>query len=623
MSTYKGIFGKTIKHLSSDPNNTTYEGQVWYNTTEGKFKTVVATAAWSSAASLINNHGEHIGGSGSGTDGLAFGGEGPTNYDLTEEWNGTGFAAGGAYPFAGESIMGCGDSGPSSIAFGGINNASPGVRQTVSATYDGSSWTATNSLPTAKRSGQGFGTNTAAVAAGGDTPSSPDPQTSVEEWDGTNWTAVNAMPAGKGNMGGGTGSQTAGLVFGGGRPSPSAPATTDTYSYDGTNWTTVANMNTGRNQTNGWGGPAGQTASVCAGGSTGSVSSATENWDGTAWSTSPATLAAARQGSANGIGTSSSNGIQAGGYTTAYVSSVEEYNFTANTVTAGAWASANPQPNAWSNQTGTGNTNSGIIVGGDTGGSFPSWPTQTTEFDGTNWSSGGAYPTAGNKIGFCGGAFAEMMGVGGNQNGPVINTVNTYDGSTWTTSPNNYPISVAGVWGAGTNTAALWFGGGTNPHGGSPIKTDANSWNGSSWTSETAIPQSRAMHRTAGTSTALVAWGATSASGAPPSSSEEYDGSSWTAGGTNVYDMVSGGQAGTQTAAFGYSPYNSPFLVASKYDGTAWSTMPNMSTSRPSGSGFGTSTSSAIAAGYFPNVGTTEEFTGETTSINIESVDNS
>ena len=214
MSTYKAIFGKTIKHLSSDPDNSTYEGQIWYNTTEGKFKTVVATAAWSSAASLINNHGEHIGGSGSGTDGLAFGGEGPgTNYDLTEEWNGSGFAAGGAYPFVGESIMGCGDSGPSSIAFGGINNASPGVRQSVSATYDGSSWTATNSLPTAKRAGQGFGTNTAAVAAGGDISIR---SSNVEEWM-NNWTAVNAMPAGKGNMGG-TGSQTAGLVFGGGRP---------------------------------------------------------------------------------------------------------------------------------------------------------------------------------------------------------------------------------------------------------------------------------------------------------------------------------------------------------------------------------------------------------------------
>jgi len=326
MTTFKEIRGQLIRSVSSDPANP-QEGQIWYNSTSQVLKGEEFLETWASATSLLNNHGEHIAGSGSGTDGLAFGGEGPVNYDLTEEWNGSGWTAGGVWPSKDESIMSCGTSGPTTIGFGGIGSPSgspPATRQTTSATYDGSSWTTTNSLPVGKRAGQGFGTNTAAVAAGGDT-SPTDPQTSVEEWDGTNWTAVNAMPAGKGNMGGGTGTQTAGLVFGGARPSPSAPATTDTYSYDGTNWTTVANMNTGRNQVNGWGGPAGQTASVCGGGNDGSVSAATENWDGTAWSTSPATLASARQGSANGIGTSSSSGIQAGGSTGSYVSTVEEF----------------------------------------------------------------------------------------------------------------------------------------------------------------------------------------------------------------------------------------------------------------------------------------------------------
>jgi hypothetical protein len=293
--------------------------------TFGIYSPIAAT--WASATSLLNNHGEHIAGSGSGTDGLAFGGEGPVNYDLTEEWNGTSWTAGGVWPSKDESIMSCGISGATTIGFGGIGSAPgtpPAVRQSTSATYNGSSWTTTNSLPVAKRGGQGFGTNTAAVAAGGDTPTPADPGTSVEEWDGTNWTAVTAMPEGKTNMGGGTGTQTAGLVFGGYNPGPATTVNT-TLSYDGTNWTSVGNMNTGRNQVNGWGGPAGQTASVCAGGNDGAVSAATENWDGTAWSTSPATLASARQGSANGIGTSSSSGIQAGGSTGAYVSTVEEF----------------------------------------------------------------------------------------------------------------------------------------------------------------------------------------------------------------------------------------------------------------------------------------------------------
>lgn len=618
MSTYKGIFGKTIKHLSSDPDNSTYEGQIWYNTTEGKFKTVVAAAAWASAASLINNHGEHIGGSGSGTDGLAFGGEGPTNYNLTEEWNGTGFAAGGNYPFAGESIMGCGDSGPSSIAFGGINNASPGVRQSVSATYDGSSWTATNSLPTAKRAGQGFGTNTAAVAAGGDTSPS-DPQTSVEEWDGTNWTAVNAMPAGKGNMGGGTGSQTAGLVFGGGRPSPSAPSTTDTYSYDGTNWTTVANMNTGRNQTNGWGGPAGQTASVCGGGNvSGTVSAATENWDGTAWSTSPATLAAARQGSANGIGTSSSNGIQAGGYTTSYVSTVEEYNFTANTITAAAWTSSTNYPTPNSYLAGFGTTTAGVTTGGD--GPPGNGITTTGEYDGSSWTTGGALGTGRRGLG-AGTNSSETAGLvfGGADPGVPAQYANVeeYNGSTWS-EVTNLPGNQANVGGFGTQTAGACL----------PNSATATlEYDGTNWTSGGSLsnPRSATLGIGCGTQTAGLAVGGSPASPLA-GDTEEYDGTSWTAGGDYPRAIQFQGSSGIQTSALisGGGPGSN--TDSGTYDGTAFSTAPSMSTGREAHAGVGSAGSPsglAVTGRTAPRTNAVEELTPETTSINIESVDNS
>ena len=293
-------------------------------TTEEFNKTVniVTAAAWASATAMPRNHGEHIAGAGSAADGLAFGGEGPSNYNYTEEWNGSSWTAGGNWPSNDESIMACGLTGTTALGFGGINNASPGVRQSTSAKYDGSSWTTTNSLPTAKRAGAGFGINTSAVCMGGDTaPGSAN--NTVEEWDGTNWTAVPNAYFGMGNMGGGTGTLTAGLIFGGYTPSPGAK-TGATYEYDGTNWTSGGTMNTARNQVNGWGGPAGQTASMCGGGSTGSVSAATEGYDGTSWSTRP-NLATARQGSANGIGTSQTTGIQAGGSTGSYVTNTEEF----------------------------------------------------------------------------------------------------------------------------------------------------------------------------------------------------------------------------------------------------------------------------------------------------------
>jgi hypothetical protein len=53
MTTYKELFGKAVKYLSTDPDNAQAEGQVWYNSTSGTFKSIVASAAWSSGSPLI------------------------------------------------------------------------------------------------------------------------------------------------------------------------------------------------------------------------------------------------------------------------------------------------------------------------------------------------------------------------------------------------------------------------------------------------------------------------------------------------------------------------------------------------------------------------------------------
>ena len=81
MTTYKEIFGKQIKQLSTDPTDAGAEGQVWFNTTSGTFKSIVASGAWSSGAPTINftNSG---GGAGTQTAGLGFGG-----YDSHSSWN--------------------------------------------------------------------------------------------------------------------------------------------------------------------------------------------------------------------------------------------------------------------------------------------------------------------------------------------------------------------------------------------------------------------------------------------------------------------------------------------------------------------------------------------------------
>jgi hypothetical protein len=51
MTTYKEIFGKYIKNYSSDPTDDV-EGQVWYNSTTGVFKSVLAVDSWSAVVGI-------------------------------------------------------------------------------------------------------------------------------------------------------------------------------------------------------------------------------------------------------------------------------------------------------------------------------------------------------------------------------------------------------------------------------------------------------------------------------------------------------------------------------------------------------------------------------------------
>jgi hypothetical protein len=87
----------------------------------------------------------------------------------------------------------------------------------------------------------GFGIQTAAVAAGGDS------RDNTEEYDGTSWTSVNDVISGNTQGAAGGGILTAGLFFGG--TQTSVPANTNTtLNYDGTNWTTTASMTTAARQ---------------------------------------------------------------------------------------------------------------------------------------------------------------------------------------------------------------------------------------------------------------------------------------------------------------------------------------------------------------------------------------
>ena len=97
---------------------------------------------------------------------------------------------------------------------------------------------------------------------------------------------------------------------------------------------------------------------------------------------------------------------------------------------------------------------------------------------------------------------------------------------------------------------------------------------------------------------------------------EEYDGTSWTAGGTGVPSYRRGPAAtGTQTAALcagGGEPLTATAFI---YDGTSWTAVASMSQAREFLSGAGTQTSSLAFGSRLPYGVFTEEFTGGPTVV--------
>ena len=328
MTTFKEISGQLIRTLSSDPTPaSTYEGQIWYNSTIGVLKgNTFTAAAWSSGGALGT---ARIGLQGAGTQTalLGFGGRTPAppptgaSVVATEEYNGTSWSPGGNLNTARRYFAGCGTQ-TAGLAVSGWDNNNNNLNSTEK--YNGSTWTTSTVLPYSARSIFGCGTQTDALVAGGYTsPLIGSSVTSTNEFDGSSWT-------GGGNMlnprvaASAVGTTTAGLIWGGNTPNPSgAGDLNNTESYNGTSWTTV---NAQVNLRSASGGRAGTQASALAFlGNPGSTSLVTEEWDGTNWAVNPATLAQARNNTGSDGNTTAA--IGAGGYGSAtYLGVTEEYN---------------------------------------------------------------------------------------------------------------------------------------------------------------------------------------------------------------------------------------------------------------------------------------------------------
>jgi hypothetical protein len=189
----------------------------------------------------------------------------------------------------------------------------------------------------------------------------------------------------------------------------------------------------------------------------------------------------------------------------------------------------------------------------------------------------------------------------------ILETITT---NAWA-SGGNVNTARYGLAGAGTQTAALIFGGTTFP--GAVAQSATEKYDGTNWTSVNPLNTARGTSDGniggAGTQTsALVFTGSSPGTPGVSSTTEKYDGTNWTT--VNSMNTARGriGGCGTQTAAlaFGGVPPTSP-QVTEKYDGTNWTTVNSMNIGRSYFAGVGTQTAALAFAGNPPTQSTSAE----------------
>ena len=119
------------------------------------------------------------------------------------------------------------------------------------------------------------------------------------------------------------------------------------------------------------------------------------------------------------------------------------------------------------------------------------------EYDGTNWSAGGEANTAGGEFNGLAGTQTSALCVGGYV-GSYNAESESYDGSSWSTSPANPSANQAHGSATAASSADYFLCGGVNNVG--HLNT-AYTFDGSSWTTEATLTHTRFVGNLLGTTT--------------------------------------------------------------------------------------------------------------------------
>jgi len=190
-----------------------------------------------------------------------------------------------------------------------------------------------------------------------------------------------------------------------------------------------------------------------------------------------------------------------------------------------------------------------------------------------SWASGGNLPTSIEETAGGGTQTAGIQFAG--YGGSYLNVTNNYNGTTWTSAPT-LSTSRSNFGGSGSQTSALAVGGqGIAPPGAS---VTSEQYNGSAWTAAANYPVALGSNcGLTGPGTAALMMGGQT----PPYTAvvNNYNGTSWTAGTSLPSARDRNGVTGTQTTAItigGRDPSAPPYMnKVDSYNGTAWTNVAN------------------------------------------------
>jgi len=385
-----------------------------------------------------------------------------------------------------------------------------------------------------------------------------------EEYNGSGWTSGGTYPIS--SFGSyGSGVQTAALFSGGRTGSPPFPVTNTSASYNGTSFGAEGNLSTARQSAGCFG--ATENTSIAAGGHNvpGNYTD-TEEYNGSAWTTVPATFPSQDNLGAAGVQTAAI--ANANGGTGSFL------------FDGSAWTGGPSMNTARSslNQAMMGLTQDAVVALG----ANPSANNAIESYDGTSWTTSTATLGTGRAQSASSGSNTAGVLFGGTTTAYVAVTeeynksTNTITAAAWA-SGGAYPINAGDITGAGTQTAAICQNGRQYPGPNGAIN-NTNTYDGSSWTAAPTTNSSLWNRASAknGTQTAALAVGGTPG---PSANSEEYNGSSWSEGpnypqASQFFDQATG----TQTAALASGGYGGPpgsaYLdTTCTYDGSNWTAL--------------------------------------------------